>query len=816
MKSNYSKKIQIILKFAKDEAIRYGQSFIGSEHLLLGVIKSGPGKASDLLTSVGVNLTDLRRMIDSKAKPIGDTITLGHLPLTRRAERILRNTVTEAELMGNELVDDIHLLLAISRETDGIIAEILESFSLDYELLLSYIKSSSQPKGKAPLKQKSATPTLDLFSRDISKLASSGKLDPVIGRTAEIERVAQILSRRKKNNPVLIGEPGVGKTAIVEGLALRILNKSVPRILWSQKVKALDLAGLIAGTKYRGQFEERMQSLMKELESANDVIIFIDELHTLVGAGSASGSLDAANLLKPALARGEVQVIGATTLDEYRRHVEKDGALERRFQKIIVNPPSIEESIKILSGLKEKYEAHHQIEYSDECLKACVELSDRYISDKFLPDKAIDVMDEVGSRVHINNIFVPDFIVKIEKQLQEIRSEKDQVISHQQFEKAAELRDKERKLLEKQKELQFQWDEEKSVSQPIVSPDDVAGVVSIITGIPLNKLEESENERLLCMDKELKKWIVGQYEAISQLSKSIRRARTGFSNPKRPIGSFLFLGPTGVGKTELAKVLARYLFDNEDSLVRIDMSEYMERYNVSRLVGAPPGYVGYEEGGQLTERVRRHPYSVVLFDEIEKAHRDVYNILLQVLDEGQLTDSYGRKIDFRNTIIILTTNLGTKSFSPTSFGFENNQEDAENKKLNEDIMAEVKRTFKPEFLNRLDDIIVFSQLSKEDLFGIVDLQLSDIRANLKSRNIDFRITKSALELLITEGNHKEWGARPLRRVIQNRIENAISEKFLNGEITDSGTLSIKAVKGEFVFTQISGNTKNPTEKILNT
>ncbi len=815
MKSNYSKKIQIILKFAKEEAIRYGQSFIGSEHLLLGIIKSGPGKASDLLTSVGVNLTDLRRMIDAKAKPMGDTITLGHLPLTRRAERILRNTVTEAELMGNELVDDIHLLLAIARETDGIIAEILESFSLDYELLLSYVKSSSQPSGQSRKKQKSATPTLDMFSRDISKLALTGKLDPVIGRTAEIERVAQILSRRKKNNPVLIGEPGVGKTAIVEGLALRILNKSVPRILWSQKVKALDLAGLIAGTKYRGQFEERMQSLMKELESAKDVIIFIDELHTLVGAGSASGSLDAANLLKPALARGEVQVIGATTLDEYRRHVEKDGALERRFQKIIVNPPSIEASIKILTGLKAKYEAHHQILYSDSAITACVELSDRYISDKFLPDKAIDVMDEVGSRVHINNIFVPDFIVKIEKQLQEIRGEKDQVISHQQFEKAAELRDRERKLLEKQKELQSRWNEERGENQPVVNPEDVAGVVSMITGIPLNKLEKSENERLLSMDHELKKWIIGQSEAISRLTKSIRRARTGFNNPKRPIGSFLFLGTTGVGKTELAKVLARYLFDNENSLVRIDMSEYMERYNVSRLVGAPPGYVGYEEGGQLTERVRRHPYSVVLFDEIEKAHRDVYNILLQVLDEGQLTDSYGRKIDFRNTIIILTTNLGTKSFSPTSFGFDNDQGDSESKKLNEDIMAEVKLKFKPEFLNRLDDIILFSQLNKKDLFEIVDLQLADIRANLKSRNIKFRIAKSARELVIAEGNHKEWGARPLRRVIQNRIENAISEKFLSGEFKDSGTITIKAVRGEMIITQTIRPEQKPAENLLN-
>lgn len=801
MKSNYSKRIQIVLKYAKDEAIRHGQSFIGSEHLLLGILKDGTGNAANLLISIGVDLQELRFRIDSRIKSTGDTLTLGHLPLTRRAERILKTTVGEAEKMGAEIADDIHLLLAIAKETDGDVTEILESFSIDYELLHSYVQSSAKTqviKGKKP---KSATPTLDMFSRDISNLAATGKLDPVIGRTNEIERVAQILSRRKKNNPVLIGEPGVGKTAIVEGLALRILNKTVPRVLWSQKVVALDLAGLIAGTKYRGQFEERMQALMQELETARDVIIFIDELHTLVGAGSASGSLDAANMFKPALARGEVQVIGATTLDEYRKHVEKDGALERRFQKIIVNPPSHADAMKILEGLKSKYEEHHQIIYSTKALKACIDLSHRYITDKFLPDKAIDIMDEVGSRVHINNIFVPDTIVKIEKKIQLARKEKEQVIVQQQFEKAADLRDKERKLLDKLKEMHTEWNKEKSESRPVVSEEEVANVVSMITGIPVNKLAETESHRLLNMTDELRKFVVGQDEAISQLSKSIRRARVGFKNPQRPIGSFLFLGPTGIGKTELAKVVARHLFNNDESLIKIDMSEYMERYNVSRLVGAPPGYVGYEEGGQLTEKVRRNPYSVVLFDEIEKAHRDVYNILLQLLDEGRLTDSYGRSVDFRNTIIILTTNLGSKSINPTTIGFENNDEENDRRKFDEEIMGEVKKTFRPEFLNRLDDIIVFKRLSREDLFSIVDLQLTDIRENLKTKQISFRISKGAKEILINEGNHKEWGARPLRRVIQNRIENVISEKFLAGEFKEGHIISVKSSGENLVFTQ---------------
>lgn len=803
MKGNYSKRIQLVLKFAKEEAIRHGHSYVGSEHLLLGILKDTSGNAARILQSVNVDLQEMRLMVDSMMKASGGTLTMGHLPLTRRAERILRNTLKEAQKLAQEIADDVHLLLSIAAEKDGLAWEILDSFSIDYDLLLSYIESAPpKPAAGKPVKKVSQTQNLDLFSRDISKLASENKLDPVIGRDLEIERVAQILSRRKKNNPVLIGEPGVGKTAIVEGLALRILDKTVPRVLWGQRVVALDLTGLIAGTKYRGQFEERMQTLMKELEAATDIIIFIDELHTLVGAGSASGSLDAANMFKPALARGEIQVVGATTLDEYRNHIEKDGALERRFQKIMVNAPSVQDTFQILGGLKKKYEEHHQVVYTEKALRSCVELSDRYISDKYLPDKAIDVMDEVGARVHINNIYVPDDIVKLEKQIQSIGRSKEKVIAKQQFEKAAEFRDKERRLQQKLEKLQEKWIKEKEDQRPLISGEEVANVVSMITGIPVNKVAQSESQRLLRMDDELKKLVIGQEEAIEKLSQSIRRARTGFKNPVRPIGSFLFLGPTGVGKTELAKVLARYLFNSEDALVKIDMSEYMERHNVSRLMGAPPGYVGYEEGGQLTERVRRNPYSVVLFDEVEKAHHDVFNVLLQILDEGRITDSLGRKVDFRNTIIILTTNLGTRHQSSTSIGFNTQDFQSKQKDINADILNEVHRTFKPEFLNRLDEILIFKRLTEVELFDIVDLQLMDIRENLRERGFRFRITKSARELLLEEGNHKDWGARPLRRVIQNRIENAIAEKFLTGEFENSGTISVKAVKNELVFTQL--------------
>jgi len=800
MKENFSKGVQKILKSAKEEAVRLGHSYVGSEHLLLGIIKSIKGNAASILIAIGCDLEEMKGMIEEMAKPSGGTMTLGHLPLTRRAERILRTTFSEAQSMDMDIASQSHLLLALLREDEGLATEVLSSFSVDYELLSTFITSGPSKKEKKLTTKKSTTPTLDMFSRDISQMARDGKIDPVIGRTLEIERVAQILSRRKKNNPVLIGEPGVGKTAIIEGLALRINDKTVPRLLWNQRVVALDLAGLIAGTKYRGQFEERMRALMMELESSSGIIVFIDELHTLVGAGGASGSLDAANMFKPALARGDIQIVGATTLNEFRKHIEKDGALERRFQKVLINPPSIDDTIAILNGIKEKYELHHQVKLNEKAISACVKLSDRYITDKYLPDKAIDVMDEVGSRVHISNIHVPDEILKLEKQVISTRKKKEEVIAKQKFEKAAELRDKERKLAEKLATVQAEWHQEEETNKPIITEDDVADVVSMITGIPLQKVAENESERLLNLNSILKQEIIGQNQAIEKLTQAILRARAGLKNPNHPIGSFIFLGPTGVGKTELAKVLAHELFTNEEAFIKIDMSEYMERYNVSRMIGAPPGYVGYEEGGQLTEKVRRNPYSVILFDEIEKAHRDVFNILLQVLDEGRVTDSLGRVIDFRNTVIIMTSNIGTRNINSSKIGFSKGTPD-DAQSHSGDIMKEVKKYFIPEFLNRIDDIIVFNSLSIENLYDIIELQLKDLHVNLRNMNTKLKVTKTAKDILIQDGSHREWGARPLRREIQNEIENVISSKFLNGDFSENGLITVKGKSGSLDFTQ---------------
>ena len=813
MKRNLSKSVQVILKIAKDEAIRLGHSYVGSEHLLLGIILDHNSKAGALMESIGVSLSEMHQKLETILKPVGGTITLGHLPLTRRAERILRNTFIEAEKLNKKIADDTHLLLAITRESEGIAKEVLEDYNIDYDLLITYITSLEKTDQYLGTRTTSSTPTLDIFSRNFSALAAEDKLDPVIERSVEIERVAQILARRKKNNPVLIGEPGVGKTAIVEGLAIRIYKKIVPRILWGKRVLALDLAGLIAGTKYRGQFEERMQKVMQELEKTTDVIIFIDELHTIVGAGAASGSLDAANMFKPALARGEIQVIGATTLNEYQKYIEKDGALERRFQKILVDPPSIGDTVKILKGLQPKYEEHHQIKYLPEAITACVDLSERYIRDKFLPDKAIDVLDEVGSRIHISNIYVPDNILKLEKEIRELRGKKEQVIKNQQFEVAASLRDKERKLVKKLQDTEFEWNTEKNRVVPEVNKEDVASVISMMTGIPVNQVAESESQRLIRMSQEIGKHIIGQSESVDILCQSIKRARAGFKNPDHPIGSFLFLGPTGVGKTELAKVLAKYLFNNDESLIKIDMSEYMERHNVSRLIGAPPGYVGYDEGGQLTERVRRHPFSVILFDEVEKAHPDVFNILLQILDEGKISDSIGRIVDFRNTIIILTSNLGTKNISTTTIGFSKGEGESQYAKIKSDINIELKRIFKPEFLNRLDELIIFRSLVFEDLLNIIDLQLKDIRSNLREKNIQFKMSKKAKLHLIENCNYQEWGARPLRRMIQREIENTISEKFLTGEFKEGGNISLKIQKNSFVFIQtFNSRTSAPSGK----
>jgi len=800
MRENYTKGIQKILKYAKDEAIRLGQTYVGSEHLVLGILKDPQGNAAVALSIIGCNLDNMKKSLESLIKKTDNPTNLDHLPLTRRAERILKKSYDEAVKLNKKIACQNHLLLSITRESDGVVKDLFKSYSIDYEIVHSIVSTnktnnSVQPKIK---KNDDKNPTLELYSTDITRMAELSELDPVIGRELEIERLSQILSRRKKNNPVLIGEPGVGKTAIVEGLASRIVDKKVPRLLWHHRVVALDIASVIAGTKYRGQFEERIRKLMLEIENANNVIIFIDELHTIVGAGGATGSLDAANMFKPALARGSIQVIGATTLNEYRKHIEKDGALERRFQKILVSQPTKENSKNILEGIKEKYESHHKVKITDDAVKACVELSDRYITDRFLPDKAIDVLDEVCSSVHLKNINVPSEILKLENQLNKLKKDKDKEISKQKFENAAKLRDKERKIHSKIKNLQIKY-ENVNDDFPDVLEIDVADTVSMMTGIPISKINQKESEKILKIDSKIKKVIIGQDLAIEKVVASIRRSRAGFKNPNHPIGSFMFLGPSGVGKTELAKQLALAIFDKEDSLIKIDMSEYMERYNVSRLLGAPPGYVGYEEGGQLTEKVRRNPYSIVLFDEIEKAHRDVFNLLLQILDEGKLTDSLGHLIDFKNTIIIMTSNIGTQSISSTTLGFVNNK----TAQSNNDIMdKEVKKYFKPEFLNRIDDRIVFNSLSMKDLYKIIDLQLSDLRDNMLKKNMKLKINQAAKKIILGDGSHREWGARPIRRIIQSNIENVISYKYLNNEFHDFSTIEVSGLKGELTFNEI--------------
>ena len=736
MKENFSKRVQRIIKQSKEEAIRLGHSYVGSEHLLLGLLKGKNGLSKKVLDVYDIDPTEMVAMIEDMIKSAGGTMTLGHLPLTRRAERVLRNAFGEASTRGDTIADDEHLFLAMLKEKEGIACEVLKSFSLDYDTINDLIQTSTEeeisgtPYTPEP-SSKRKTPTLDHFSREITELARKGKLDPVIGREPEIERVAQILTRRKKNNPVLIGEPGVGKTAIIEGLAQRIIRKIVPRVLHHQRILSLDLAALVAGTKYRGQFEERLKSVMAELEISDNVIIFIDEIHTLVGAGGASGSLDASNMFKPSLARGDIHCIGATTMDEYRKYIEKDGALDRRFQKITINPPSLSESIDILNGLKEKYEEHHKVIYTDNAIETCVHLSDRYISDKFLPDKAIDVMDEAGARAHMYNLEVPQDILNVEDELQKTREEKELKVSDQLFEQAAILRDKEKKLLEKLSTAQQIWQKSEGNISVELNEDHIADVVSLMTGIPVSKVAESESKKLLLLANELGTHIVGQDEAITSLSKAIRRARTGLKNPKKPIGVFLFLGPTGVGKTELAKVLAKYLFPHNQALIKVDMTEFTERFAISRLSAAPPGYVGHEEGGELTEKVRRNPYSVVLLDEIEKAHPDLFNILLQVFDEGVLTDGMGRKVDFRNTILIMTSNMGTKSLKKGGLGFgHESSSDEKYKEMQASLMDQVQKLFSPELFNRIDESIVFHALSEQNVFDIIDLQLSDLNHNL--------------------------------------------------------------------------------------
>jgi len=804
MKENFSKRVQLIIKQSKEEAIRLGHSYVGSEHLLLGLLKENTGLGKKVFDVYDIDPNEMVAMIEDMIKTSGGTMTLGHLPLTRRAERILRNAFSEASSRGETIADDHHLLLAMLRESEGIAFEILKSFSLDYDTVSDLVQTGTEePDPEIPVKPeratKSKTPTLDHFSRDITQLARKGKLDPVIGREDEIERVAQILTRRKKNNPVLIGEPGVGKTAIIEGLAQRIIRKTVPRILHNQRILSLDLAAIVAGTKYRGQFEERLKSVMLELEMSDNVIIFIDEIHTLVGAGGASGSLDASNMFKPSLARGDIHCIGATTFDEYRKFIEKDGALDRRFQKITINPPSIEESLDILHGLKEKYEEHHKVEYTDDAIEACVYLSERYISDKFLPDKAIDIMDESGARAHMYNLEVPKNILDIEDRLHHVRESKETKVSDQLFEEAALLRDQERKLFQRLSQAQKQWQETEGKVAVEINADNIADVVSLMTGIPMSKVAESESQRLLHLNHELSNYIIGQEEAISSLTKAIRRARTGLKNPNRPIGVFLFLGPTGVGKTELAKALAKYLFPHNQALVKIDMSEFTERFSISRLIGAPPGYVGYEEGGELTEKVRRNPYSVVLLDEIEKAHHDLFNVLLQVFDEGALTDGLGRKVDFRNSIVIMTSNMGTRDLKKSGFGFGSDKEEENYQKMKETVLDKVQGLFSPELMNRIDESIVFHSLSEQNVYDIIDLQLSDLIQNLAKLGLGLKLSKSAKKILAKNGYDPKYGVRLLRREIQKSLEDPISEMLLKQIFTEGTTITVKTQKKKLHF-----------------
>ncbi|HTP79181.1 MAG TPA: ATP-dependent Clp protease ATP-binding subunit [Bacteroidota bacterium] len=802
MEGNFSNRVQDVIRLSREEALRLGHDYIGTEHLLLGIIREGEGIAVKILRNLGVDLYKLKKAIEDTVRTSGGTLTIGNIPLTKQAEKVLKITYLEAKLYKSDVIGTEHLLLSLLRDDDNIAAQILHQFNVHYDVVRNELdniisgKPSTPPSaghGAGEKKQeRSKTPVLDNFGRDLTKLATEDKLDPIVGREKEIERVAQVLSRRKKNNPVLIGEPGVGKSAIAEGLALRIVQKKVSRVLHDKRVVTLDLAALVAGTKYRGQFEERMKAVMNELEKAKDVILFIDELHTIVGAGGASGSLDASNMFKPALARGDLQCIGATTLDEYRQFIEKDGALDRRFQKIMVDPTSVDETIQILENIKHKYEEHHGVRYSKEAVDAAVRLSDRYITDRYLPDKAIDVMDEAGSRVHLANIKVPKEVLQLEEEIEKIRQSKNQVVKNQNFEEAARLRDLEKKLLSDLEIAKREWELKSHDTVYEVSEEDCASVVSMMTGIPVQKVAQSESMKLLNMEEALKKSVVGQDEAIEKLTKAIRRARAGLKDPKRPIGSFIFLGPTGVGKTEMAKALARYLFDTEEALIRIDMSEYMEKFSVSRLVGAPPGYVGYEEGGQLTEKVRRKPYSVVLLDEIEKAHPDVFNILLQVLDDGILTDSLGRRVDFKNAILIMTSNIGSRDIRVGGgFGFGADSDKDKHETMKGSIEDALKRVFNPEFLNRVDDAIIFRRLEREHLFQIIDIAAKDLFSRMASMGISIEISKAGKEFLADKGFDPAFGARPLRRAVQKYVEDPLAEEILKGSFTQGSRVQVK-------------------------
>lgn len=830
MEAKFSNRVKEVISLSREEALRLGHDYIGTEHLLLGMIREGEGVAVSILKKLGVPLDELRNSVERAVKGTANhnVKNLANIPLTRQSEKVLKITYLEAKIFKSQLIGTEHLLLSILRDEDNIATQILQKFDTSYDAVKEILEfqtdqtprsgaeaddpdedssklfgSSGSAKGSA---EKSRTPVLDNFGRDLTKMAEEDKLDPIIGREKEIERVAQILSRRKKNNPILIGEPGVGKTAIAEGLALRIIQKKVSRVLFNKRVVTLDLASLVAGTKYRGQFEERMKAVMSELEKSPSVILFIDELHTIVGAGGASGSLDASNMFKPALARGEIQCIGATTLDEYRQYIEKDGALARRFQMVMVDATSPEETIQILNNIKDKYEDHHNVIYTPEALTACVKLSDRYISDRFLPDKAIDILDEAGARVHINNIHVPDEILKLEEEVEKIKVEKNRVVKSQKYEEAAQLRDREKKLLEQLENAKAKWEEESKTKRYTVEEDNVAEVIAMMTGIPAKRIAQNEGAKLLNMGEELKGKVVGQDEAIKKLTKAIQRTRVGLKDPRKPIGSFVFLGPTGVGKTELAKMLASYLFDKDDALIRIDMSEYMEKFSVSRLVGAPPGYVGYEEGGQLTEKVRRKPYSVVLLDEIEKAHPDVFNILLQVLDDGVLTDGLGRRVDFRNTIIIMTSNIGVRDLKDfgAGIGFSTKaKEENMDEVMRSTIQSALKKAFSPEFLNRLDDVVVFNSLSKADIHKIIDISLVKLFSRITDMGYKIELSDKAKDYLSEKGYDQQYGARPLNRAIQKYLEDAIAEEILKGELSD----------GDVIYADYQGEGEELTIKV---
>lgn len=831
MDDNFSSRVKDVISYSKEEALRLGHKQIGTEHLLLGMLRDGGGKAISILNSIDVNLDELRKKIELLNPAIIDSSQLKlnekkNLHLTRQAERALKTTFLEAKLFQNNSINTAHLLLCILRNENDPVTKILEKMNISYDNvkeqfklmaddtssndIIEYPTSSTFPDEKdspddfsndaaassskeTKIKIKTKTPVLDNFGRDITSLAEQDKLDPVVGREKEIQRVSQILSRRKKNNPLLIGEPGVGKSAIAEGLALRIIQKKVSRILYGKKVVTLDLASLVAGTKYRGQFEERMKAVMNELEKNRNIILFIDEIHTIVGAGGATGSLDASNMFKPALARGEIQCIGATTLNEYSQYIEKDGALERRFQKILIEETTKEETIEILKNIKDRYESHHNVNYTDEALVACVELSLRYITDRYLPDKAIDALDEAGSRAHINNMDVPEDVILLEKQLENIRELKNSVVKKQKYEEAAKLRDDEKRIEKKLIEAQEKWNEESKLNRVTVDEDQIGDVISMMTNIPVSKIIKSERNKLSKLENIIKKRIIGQNEAISKIVKSIQRNRAGLNSPNRPIGSFIFLGQTGVGKTQLAKVLASEIFESEENLVRIDMSEYMEKFSVSRLIGAPPGYIGYEEGGQLTEKVKRRPYSVILFDEIEKGHPDIYGMLLQILDDGFLTDSVGRKINFQNTIIIMTSNLGVKQISDFGLGvgFETNSTKNQASDIEKKVIKKaLKHTFSPEFLNRVDECVIFNSLTIEDINKIVDIELSSLIERVNKLGYSLAISKKAKDFICEKGFDEKNGARPLNRMIQKYIEDLIAKNLVSNKIKAGDNLLV--------------------------